>query len=195
MYLDLEHEARTNGQFQHGLERRFKELDRLAALAKRNPSYSGSYQEALLDFARYCNFNLVFLTTQFWPHYPKAEPLTYSGFPFAWHMFDFQVGGFRVFRGSRQISKSTSFCCRQLLNACFIPGFKSIYIVPRNQQLTTYCNKMREVERAMVGSSNKRTPDMRKNLAYKEFANGSTIEMVYVLCTISGPLIRPNPSL
>jgi hypothetical protein len=185
MYLDLESKARTNGEFQHGLASRFKELDRLFALASRNPSYQGKHQEALMDFIQYCNFNLVFLTSHFWPRYPKDEPLSYGDFPFAWQMFEFQIGGFRVFRGSRQISKSTSFCCRQQLNARFIPGFKSIYIVPRTQQLETYCNKMREIERAMVGFSPKHKADLRKNLGLKEFANGSTIEMVYVLTTAS----------
>jgi len=54
---------------------RFKEMDRLSALANRNPSYQSKYQEALMDFVQYCNFNLVFLTSHFWPSYSKGEPL------------------------------------------------------------------------------------------------------------------------
>jgi len=60
-------------------------------------------------------------------------------------MFELQVGGYRVFRASRQLGKSTAFCCRQLLNARFLSAFKSMYVVPRNQQLATYRNKMREI--------------------------------------------------
>ena len=50
-------------------------MDRLSALANRNPSYQSKYQEALMDFVQYCNFNLVFLTSHFWPSYSKGEPL------------------------------------------------------------------------------------------------------------------------
>src|ERR1035441_8436138 len=44
---------------------------------------------------------------------------------------------------------------------------------------------MREIERAMEGSTRKRDFDLRRNLDYKEFANGSTIEMAYVLSSAS----------
>ncbi len=60
-----------------------------------------------------------------------------------------------------------------------------MYIVPRNQQLQTYSGKMREIEHAMEGFTRKRNFDLRKNLAYKEFHNGSTIEMAYVLSSAS----------
>jgi hypothetical protein len=185
MYLDLEFESRTNGEFQHELQRQLKNLEHFDKLAVANQSFIPKYQEALMDFAKFCNFNLVFLTPHFWPRYPKDEPLNFADFPFAFQMFEFQMGGFTVFRGSRQITKSTSFCCRQQLNARFLPGFKSLYLAPRNQQLETYQNKMREIEHAMAGFNKRRDPDLRKNLGYKEFLNGSTIEMVYVLTTAS----------
>jgi len=37
----------------------------------------------------------------------------------------------------------------------------------------------------MVGFVKKNGPDLRKNLGYKEFSNGSTIELAYVLTTAS----------
>jgi hypothetical protein len=185
MYLDLEFESRTNGEFQSSLQKQLKNLAHFNKLATANQSFVPRYQQALMDFATFCNFNLVFLTPYFWPRYPKDEPLNFADFPFAFQMFEFQMGGFMVFRGSRQIAKSTSFCCRQQLNARFLPGFKSLYLAPRNQQLETYQNKMREIEHAMSGFNKKRDPDLRKNLGYKEFLNGSTIEMVYVLTTAS----------
>src|SRR6266702_3748505 len=185
MYLDLYHESRTNGEFRHRLHQLLREVERHYALAQRNSVHLTRYQEALSEFVRFCNFNSVFLTPHFWPRYPRDEPLNFANFPFAWPMFAVQLGGFMVFRGSRQISKSTSFCCRQQLNARFIPGFRSMYIVPRNQQLQTYCSKMREIEHAMEGFTRKRNFDLRRNLAYKEFPNGSTIEMAYVLSSAS----------
>src|SRR6266853_739316 len=185
MHLDLEFEARTNGEFRSGLEQRASALEQFDRLARHNSVYLGKYQEALWDLIRYCNLNVVFLTPFFWPRYPKGEPLSFADYPFAFQMFELQAGGFLVVRGSRQIAKSTSFCCRQQLLARLIAGFKSLYIVPRNQQLKTYQNKMREIEHAMVGFVKKNGPDLRKNLGYKEFSNGSTIELAYVLTTAS----------
>jgi hypothetical protein len=100
-------------------------------------------------------------------------------------MFEIQAGGYMVFRGSRQISKSTSFSCRQQLMARLFPGFKSLYVVPRNQQLKTYQYKMREIENAMAGVAKANEPQLRNNLGYKQFANGSTIESTYVLSSAS----------
>ena len=185
MHLDLEFEARTNGEFRSGLEKRAAVLEHYDRLARQNASSVAKYQEALWEIIRFCNLNLAFLTPFFWPRCPKGEPLSFADYPFAFQMFELQAGGFLVVRGSRQIAKSTSFCCRQQLLARLIPGFKSLYIVPRNQQLKTYQNKMREIEHAMVGFVKKNGPDLRKNLGYKEFSNGSTIELAYVLTTAS----------
>jgi hypothetical protein len=185
MYLDLEHESRTNGEFQHRLRQLIGEVEHWYGLSQRDTSHLPRYREALSAMLRFCSFNPVFLTPHFWPRYSRDQPLNFSDFPFAWPMFQLQLGGFMVFRWSRQIGKSTAFCARQQLNARLIPGFKSMYVVPHNKQLETYCNKMREIEHAMEGFINKRTSDLRKNLAYKEFRNGSTIEMVYVLTSAS----------
>src|SRR6266853_3527545 len=181
MHLDLEFEARTNGEFRSGLEQRASALEQFDRLARHNSVYLGKYQEALWDLIRYCNLNVVFLTPFFWPRYPKGEPLSFADYPFAFQMFELQAGGFSVFRGSRQIAKSTSFCCRQQLLARMLPGFKSLYLVPRYEQLETYQNKMLKVEEAMVDFESQNTSRLRKNLNYKEFANGATIEMAYAL--------------
>lgn len=185
MYFDLEFEVRTNGEFRHGLQQRIDRMARLEQLAREDPSHSARPREALWELIRYCNLNLVFLTPSFWPRYPKDKPLNFADFPFAFQMFGIQAGGYTVFRGSRQIAKSTSFCCRQLLLARLIPGFKSLYIVPRNQQLKTYEYKMREIENAMVGVQKAQGLQLRNNLGYKQFANGSTIELAYVLSSAS----------
>jgi len=114
MYVDLEYEARTNGEFRHRLNQLLCEIERCYDPAQRDSSNFSRYQEALAAFVKFCNFNSVFLTPHFWPRYLRDEPLNFADFPFAWPMFAIQLGGFMVFRGSRQISKSTSFCCRQL---------------------------------------------------------------------------------
>ena len=94
-------------------------------------------------------------------------------------MMNFQVGGFQVFRGSRQIAKSTGFCVRQLLNARLIPGFASIYVCPRAQNLQTYANRLLEMQRASIFANTVQSK-YRDNLKYKEFSNGSRIELVHV---------------
>jgi hypothetical protein len=138
MYLDLEFEVRTNGEFRHGLQQRIDRLARLEQLARSEGSNTAEVREALWQLIHYCKLNLVFLTPSFWPRYPKDKPLNFADFPFTFAMFEIQAGGYTVFRGSRQVAKSTSLCCRQLLMARLIPGFKSLYLVPRNQQLKTY---------------------------------------------------------
>src|SRR5207247_8744229 len=45
--------------------------------------------------------------------------------------------------------------------------------------------KVREIEQDIRSLNSRRRPDLRKNLGYKEFANGSTIDMVHVLTTAS----------
>ena len=185
MHLDLEYQVRTNGQFRHGLQQCIARLAQAERLVGENQTQTPKYQEALWDLIKYCSLNLTFLTPSHWPRFPKDKPLSFADYPYAFQMFELQAGGFTVFRGSRQIAKSTSFSCRQQLLARLIPGFKSLYIVPRNQQLKTYQYKMREVEKAMVDFVPRNDSQLRKNLGYKEFANGSTIEMTYVLTTAS----------
>src|SRR6266404_8549729 len=173
MHLDLEYEVRTNEVFRNGLKQRIGRWAKLEAIAIEHRSYSQESQTALWDVIKYCNLNLAFLTPYFWPNYPKNKPLSFADFPFAFQMFEVQAGGFMVFRGSRQISKSTSFCCRQQLLARMLRGFKSLYLVPRYEQLETYQNKMLKVEEAMVDFESQNTSGLRKNLNYKEFANGA----------------------
>lgn len=188
MYIDIEREARTNGEFRHGLEQRQAALRSLERQAIENPTALAGAQEALRDFISYCNWNLAFLAGHFWPNYPKGEPLSFADYPYTFQMFELQVGGFMVFRGSRQIGKSTVFCCRQQMLAWLISGLKTMYIVPRKDQLKTYHDRMAEIERAMRGFRERREitgRKIRKNLDLKEFENGSSIEMVYVHTTAS----------
>lgn len=183
MYTDLEYTIRTDAGYRQGLDQRLARLEaaQRAIPVNNHPGAVSEYRAALGEVLRYCNLNPAPLTPLFWPRYPRDQPLNFSAHPFAIQMFEWQPSGYLVFRGSRQIGKSTAFACRQLMNARLIPGYRSLYITPRNQQLRTFKNKMREVEFAMIGFTGKRNSDLRNNLGYKEYPNNSTIELDYAL--------------
>jgi hypothetical protein len=184
VYLDLEYRIRTDGEFRAELERRQKRLEELDRLSQRNSALIGAFHQSLFDYLEFCQFNLANLAPYFWPAYPKEQPLYFANYPFAYQMFCFQVGGFMVFRGSRQISKTTSFASRQSMMARLFRGFKSLYIVPRSDQLATYQNKFREIEQA--NRFHRRDTRLRQNLGYKELPNRSIIEMARVQTTAAG---------
>lgn len=183
-YIDLEYKFRTDEVFRAELVRRATELMHLEKTGRNTATSIIAQRERLREFIKFCNFNLVFLTSYYFPRYPKDKPLRFFNYPFAFQLFEMQIGGYTVIRGSRQISKSTSYSVRQLLQARLYPGFHSLYICPRNDQLSTYANKLREIESAsrFFETGNKK---LRKNLNLKEFSNKSTIELVYVLQSAS----------
>src|SRR6266699_542654 len=123
MQLDLKSQARADGAFQSELFKRQKRLEQLEQLALRDSAYVQQFQESFYELLQYCEFNTSFLAPYFWPAYPKYKPMAFVDYPFAIHMFDILVGGCTVIRGSRQISKSTSFACRQQMVARMLPGF------------------------------------------------------------------------
>jgi len=133
----------------------------------------------LRAYWHYCGQNSFYLVGTYFPKFPQGKRMSFIDYPFAWAMLNFQIGGFTVLRGSRQIAKSTALSVRQVLNAHFMPGLKSLYVTPRGQQLATYANKLRETERACTLYR----PDskFRLNLRFKEFANGSQIELLHIL--------------
>jgi hypothetical protein len=184
MYFDLEHRLRTDSQFRQEV-RTFQE--RLAVLepqVAQDPARLAEYRETVRRLVEHCRFNLVLLTPYFWPAYPERKPLVYSNYPYAFHLFNVQIGGFTVIRGSRQISKSTSFACRQQMLAHLLPRFRSLYIAPQEPQLKTYQNRFSEVVQA--NRFFQRDTRLRQNLGYKEYANGSVVEMASVLTSAAG---------
>jgi hypothetical protein len=177
MYFDLEKTIRTDGAFRHQVQVYMKQLDVCRDKMASQSKFVETYNETLRDLLILCRWNISLLTPMFF-RYPENKPLRYSDYPFAMQMFNFQIGGFTVVKGSRQTSKSTSFCVRQQMLCRMIPGFKSMYICPLSQQLETYANKMREISAACVDQIPK--TKFKQNLHYREFPNGSTIELVYV---------------
>ena len=183
-YLDFEYQLRTDKKFNWEVWKHIKKMEQMEELSQQNSQYLNAYHDALFGVLKACHFNLTLMTKYFWPRYPKDKPLGYANYPFAWHMFDVKIGGYSVFRGSRQISKTTSFACRQFMLAKLFPAFKSLYITPRYDQLQTYQNKFREMEKA--NRFYRRDTNLRQNLGYKEFHNGSIVEMAYVLTSAAG---------
>ena len=175
MYFDLEHTVRTNGEFRDKLTKLSQKLDYHLALAKGSVSHEKQANEYLLSILRHCKYNLTFLLPYYYPAYPKNDPMSLKSFPFAYHLLGLNIGGYTVIRGSRQIAKSTTIAARQRLVSHVFPKFKSIYITPKKDQLSTYANRLRDLELAF--KFNRQHHRFRQNLYLKEYANGSSIEL------------------
>src|SRR5437016_3817408 len=140
--MDLSlHRTGIDVEFEAELRKRQARLAELEALSLRHRAYDEPFHKALYDLLELFQFNTSFLAPYFWPNYPKNKPLGFADYPFSFNLFDIHVGGYTVIRGSRQIAKSTSFSCRQQMVARMLPGFRSLYITPRRDQLQTYQNK------------------------------------------------------
>lgn len=178
-YLDLEFTARTNPEFRAELN---SEISRITALEKAGGSPLEKRlktAQALHRFVKRCDYNFGFLVPYFFPRYPKDQPLSLSDRPYSFSMFNFQVGGSTTLRASRQIGKSTGLGGRQLMFADVVAGFRSIYITPHTDQLKTYADRLREMERAF--RFYRPSKNYRQNLYFKEYPNGSMIKLMYAL--------------
>lgn len=74
---------------------------------------------------------------------------------------------------------STSLAVRQRINAHLYDGFTSLYMAPHNNPLETYCRKFLDVERSFRYPMPQNS-SFKQNLQYKEYPNGSKVEMVRV---------------
>lgn len=180
-YLDLDYKVRTDGEFRDKIFKFGQELDVLQRKSKQSAKFLEQFNQRLRDFVVFCNFNLVFLTGFYFPRYPKDKPLLFSDYAFSMQLLAIHFGSYTCIKGSRQISKSTTFGVRQLLLARVFPGWRSLYLCPRRQQLETYQNRLLDLERAQIDYNPK--PALRSNLRLKEFSNGSRIELAYILNT------------
>lgn len=182
MYIDINWEARTNGEFRYKLESLISQIAKEEA--KSTASSDDRVKELTVEIYRHCHYNPGFLVPYFFPQFhptmPKPTPLSLQDRPYAFAIFYFQIGGFIVFRASRQIGKSTSIAARQLINAHIIRKYKSLYITPHQEFLTTYANRLKDMEREFRFTRTN-NPDLRNNLKYKEQDNGATITLVKCL--------------
>jgi hypothetical protein len=187
-YVDIEWNARTKPEFREKLDFYARRMTQLERAAVSDPLSQTKLTNTLHDFMKFCNYNSGFLTGYFFPRYPRSTPMTLVDRPYAFSMFNIQIGGYTVLRGSRQIGKSVSLGGRQLITTHILPGFRSLYITPHTEQLKTYADKLREMERAFRFFDNK--SKFRKNLYYKEFDKGGMIKLVYVLTSAAS--VRGN---
>lgn len=68
---------------------------------------------------------------------------------------------------------STSFCSRQLTYSCVLPGYRSLYVTPYFEQLSTYGERMFDMEGLVRYDAGK------QNKYLKKYPNGSKIWMSY----------------
>ncbi len=178
-YLDVFRELQSNGAFKASVSGLMIDINRIEGQLVRRPHLAEQLQDRVMELMRVCNYNTGLLVPYFFPKYPKAEPMSLFDRPYAFALFHFQIGGFMILRGSRQIGKSTTIGARQKILAHMIPGFRSLYIAPHIEHVETYANRLREMERAF------RYPTLdqkfRQNLHYKEFENTSIIELIRIL--------------
>lgn len=178
-YFDVEWNARTNPAFQTALARiasRIAKAEHVSSLTEDAQIATGV---AIRDLLKLCNYNFGLLTPYFFPRYPKDQPLSLKDRPYSYAMFNFQIGGSTTVRASRQIGKSTSLCSRQLMFTHVLAGFRSLYITPHTEQLKTYADRLREMERAFRFYANHK--NFRQNLYFKEYPNASMIKLAYAL--------------
>jgi|GEM_PF-4288282 hypothetical protein len=178
MYFDLEYTARTDGVFRDKLIKLSNKLNYHTERAKGSVRHQNQANDALMEILRHCRYNITYLLPYYYPQYPKSEPMSLHNFPFAYHLLALNIGGFTVIRGSRQIAKSTTIAARQRLICHIFPRFKSIYITPKKDQLTTYANRLRDLELAFLYA--RQHHRFRQNLYLKEYSNGSSIELFNV---------------
>ena len=180
-YFDIHLASQTDGQFRHEFNRISTAMGKLEAKAEEGGigSVDTKMEELIRDLLRLCRYNAGFLVPYFFPSYPKTAPLSLLDRPFSFAMFDFRIGGYTVIRASRQIGKSTTLIARQRIMAEILPKFRNLFIVPHQEHLDTYANRFREMERAFrfPVDANK----WRQNLTFKEYPNGSIIEMLRLL--------------
>lgn len=173
-YLDLSWELQTNSDFSRKIQ---DGIMRIAEAEKR--SKRSELCLALVELLRLCEYNAGLLVPFFFPQYPEEKPLSLFDRPYSFAMFNFQIGGFTVIRASRQIGKSTTIGAREKMLCDLLPGYRSLYIAPHRENVDTYANRLKEMDRAF------RYPTLgakfRQNLGYKEFPNGSVMELIRIL--------------
>lgn len=107
MYIDINWEARTNGRFRHKLDSLISEIGRLEKI--NSPAAEDKIKNLTVEIYRHCHHNPGFLIPYFFPKFhptvPHPTPLSLQDRPYAFAIFYFQIGGFIVFRASRQIGK------------------------------------------------------------------------------------------
>jgi len=177
MFLDIIKQVRTNNNFLSRVKHAVSKIEKLQQST--DPQALELQQAELFHLLGECGFNVGFMVPYYFPAYPQDQPLSLLSRPFAFSFLNLNIYGTTVYRGSRQIGKSLSMIARQRILAHLLPKFSSLYIVPHQEHLKTYANKFREMEMAFRYS---RVPQrFRQNLHFKEYPNGSKVELMRLL--------------
>lgn len=185
--MDLYAELQAGGPLVNKLEGLALELQAIETELGSSAPYSQKCSRVVYDIFRECGYNFGFLVPFFFPEFLRAKtdddekhkkPLSLLNRPFAFCLTGLNIGGETTVRASRQVSKSTNFCARQLILPHLLSGWRSLYIAPHTEHMRTYQNRLREMERLF--RYYQQHPNYRQNLAYKEYPNQSAIELTRV---------------
>lgn len=184
-YFDIAWEARTNPRFVDRVEKLTAELRELEQHKNLRFDARAGVASKLFEIYQACNYNIGLLMPWFFPKAIAGTGMTLARRPFAFALYDLMFGGETTIRGSRQISKSTNFAGRQLINQHIRPQWRSMYICPHTEHRSTYANKLREMESHFRYFEARH--DLRQNMFFKESCNdnGSTIELHHAFTSVA----------
>lgn len=180
-FFDLEYALRSNRDIQRRLGDRLKNLSTLSREpARRHPQTPAKKRQLVQDLLKICHYNTVLLTSYYFPRFFENKPLSYSEYIQSVPLFSMMPGGSLTVRAGRGISKSVSLGARQRMNAHIYSGLHSMYVTPRADQVKTYADSFRVMERAF------RYPvtdvaTYRQNMKYKEYPNNAIVQMFHCL--------------
>lgn len=177
--LDLYHEMQVNATLYEKLDRLTGALDDLHQKYGSNAPYMDDTAKIIYAIFQACDYNVGMLFPYFFPTAISGMPLSLMQRPFAFAMTKMHLFGSLTMRGSRQISKTTTFGAFLLSITRLISDISCLYICPRSDNLKTFQTKLKHLDR------NFRYPEVethkfRQNLGLKEYSNGSVIEAIYV---------------
>lgn len=199
-FFDIEYLIRTNPFFYDKLEKSIKNLMQLYERYKtqgKNSVYKKLYFEAFFDYLKLTNFNISPLLGYYYPTYPLGTPYSLKDFPFAHIYYNLNIGSncTTVFKGSRQIAKSTNMLLSSDLYCRMIPGLRIATIVPKMEQLRTLGYKLKEIEQSYRFQPKKSNPKFKTNLYYKEYDHGNarmSLQRLYYVLTDASKLRSPT---
>jgi hypothetical protein len=181
MYLDIPWELKSNPAFARQIESITSDLANLEELVESYPQHRPRLDVKMTELIQACDYNMGLLVPYYFPQYPKENPMSLFDRPYSFAIFNFQIGGFTVIRASRQIGKSSTIGAREKILCDLLPAYRTLYIAPHQENIDTYANRLKEMDRAF------RFPTLnakfRQNLGYKEYANGSVMELIRVLAS------------
>lgn len=188
MWLDLEYKIRTNNAFRHKLQQLSIKLQEHTSKAHESDKHARLKNDTLLQILKLCNFNLAPLLPYYFPKYIDNKPISLHDYPFAYSLFNIQIEGYTVIRGSRQIGKSLTESLLETMLLNLWRGLRIIYITPKMDQLKTYAQRLNETYHAY--RFYQRHPNLKDNMFFKETLIKSWIKLAYV--NTSATNIRGN---